>query len=237
MSAKSSATDLVSDADREADVAIRDRLRELRPEDAVSTEEFRPTTGRSGVAWHVDPLDGTINFLFGVPHWAVSVACEDQHGPLAGVVYDPLRDELFTAARGGGARLGDVRLHVSDRDDLATALVATGFAYIARDRAQQARIATQVLPVVRDLRRFGSAALDLAYVASGRFDAYYESVSHAWDWAAGALLVREAGGVVSERRPARASHPNIVASGPKLHTALLQLLDRAVQNAEKSLDF
>ena len=234
--AKSSATDMVSEADERAERAVVSHIRERRPDDALVAEEGSEVTGRSGVQWYIDPLDGTTNYLYGVPHWAVTICCADGHGALAGVVYDPLRDELFSATRGGGARLGDRPLRVTDKTDLATALVATGFAYVAESRKLQARILAGVLGEVRDVRRLGSASLDLAYVASGRFDAYFESVDQPWDWMAGALLVREAGGRVSELRPSQPALPNIVASGPAIHDPLTQLLRKAVQSAQNSID-
>ena len=144
------------------------------------------------------PLDGTVSYLYGYPHWCVSVALEDADGTLAGVVYDPNRDELFAAERGEGATLAGVALAVREGPPLAQALVATGFGYDPDWRARQAEVARRVLPAVRDIRRAGSAALDLAWLAAGRLDAYYERGLNEWDWAAGSLLVREAGGVVEE---------------------------------------
>lgn len=175
----------------------------------------------------MDPLDGTINYLYGIPHWSVTICCADRDGPLAAVVLDPLRDELFTSVRGRGARLGDRRLAVSDKRDLASALVATGFAYGAAQRKTQGRIAAEVVAEVRDIRRAGSAALDLAYVAAARYDAYFESVDKPWDWLAGAMMVREAGGHVTQLTPSDPALPRIVASGPGIHGELLALLDRA----------
>jgi len=234
--AKSSATDMVSEADEGAERAIVTYIHERRPDDALVAEEGSQAVGRSGIRWYIDPLDGTTNYLYGVPHWAVTICCADADGALAGVVYDPLRDELFNGTRGGGARLGDRRLQVSDKTDLVTALVATGFAYVAESRRLQARILAGVLGEVRDVRRLGSASLDLAYVASGRFDAYFESVDQPWDWMAGALLVREASGRVSELRPSQPGLPNIVATNPAIHDPLTRLLAKAVQSARKSID-
>lgn len=234
--AKSSATDLVSEADERAERAVVSYIRERRAEDALVAEEGSQATGRSGVKWYIDPLDGTTNYLYGVPHWSVAICCADRHGALAGVVYDPLRDELFSATRGGGARLGARPLRVTEKTDLATALVATGFAYVADHRRLQGRILAGVLGEVRDVRRLGSASLDLAYVASGRFDAYFESVDQPWDWMAGALLVREAGGRVSELRPSQPGLPNIVATAPAIHDPLTRLLRKAVQSAQNSID-
>ncbi len=227
LATKTSATDVVLDADRAAEAEIVRVLRAAYPDDAIVGEEGTATAGSSARRWYVDPLDGTVNYLYGVPHFAVAIACEDADGLLAAVVLDPSRDELFTAARGAGAWLGPERCAVSQERSLGGALVATGFAYGAETRAQQARILDGILPAVRDIRRFGSAQLDLAYVAAGRYDAYFESVDKPWDWKAGALLVREAGGRVSELPQARPADPHIVASGAPLHDALVRLVRQA----------
>jgi len=226
---KSSATDLVSEADERAERAIVTKIRKRRPDDALIAEEGSNADGSSGVSWFVDPLDGTINYLYGIPHWSVSICCADPDGPLAGVVYDPLRGELFSAARGSGARLGDARLAVTDKADLASALIATGFGYVAAQRVTQGRIIAKILGEVRDVRRFGSAALDLAWVAAGRWDGYFESVEKPWDWMAGALLVREAGGRVTELQPSDPAFPHIIASGPGIHDGLVTLLAHATE--------
>ena len=193
--AKSSPTDLVSEADVSAETAIRAVLAVRRPADAVLGEEGG-ATGDGVLRWVIDPLDGTTNFLFGVPQWAVSVACEDGVGGLVGVVLDPVRDECFTATRTGPPRLGGEEIAASGADELATALVATGFAYAADVRARQAQVLTRVLPRVRDIRRAGAAALDLAWLACGRLDAYWERGVKAWDVAAGGLIAQRAGLVV-----------------------------------------
>jgi len=226
---KSSATDLVSEADERAERAIVTTIRKRRPDDALVAEEGSSARGSSGVGWYVDPLDGTINYLYGIPHWSVSICCADTAGPLAGVVFDPLRDELFAAARGGGAHLGDRRLAVTDKRDLSSALIATGFGYDAAQRKTQGRIIAKVLGDVRDVRRFGSAALDLSWVAVGRFDGYFESVENPWDWMAGAMFVREAGGRVTLLEPKDPAFPRIIASGPGIHDDLVTLLGRAIQ--------
>ena len=226
---KSSATDLVSEADERAERAIVTTIRKRRPDDALVAEEGSSARGSSGVSWYVDPLDGTINYLYGIPHWSVSICCADTAGQLAGVVFDPLRDELFSAARGGGAHLGDRRLAVTDKRDLASALIATGFGYDAAQRETQGRIIANVVGDVRDVRRFGSAALDLSWVAIGRFDGYFESVENPWDWMAGAMFVREAGGLVTLLEPKDPAFPRIIASGPGIHDDLVTLLGRATQ--------
>ena len=190
---KSSTTDMVSDADRDAEALIRELLGKARPDDAILGEEEGESSGASGLRWVIDPLDGTTNFLFGVPQWAVSIACEDGEGGLIGVIHAPCQGETFTAARGGGAFLAGERLEVSRKADLSDALIATGFSYVPEERAAQAEVLRAVLPKVRDIRRPGAASLDLAWTAAARFDAYYEVPSHHWDWAAGVVIVREAG--------------------------------------------
>ena len=201
VTAKSSPTDLVSEADHAAERLIRDRLAAARPGDGFLGEEGGNARGTSGLRWVVDPLDGTVNFLFGIPQWAVSIACEDSQGTLTGVVYDPMRDELWSAERGGPALLDGRPIRASARDDLATALVATGFGYDAEVRRLQAGVVARLLPRVRDIRRLGSAALDLAWTAAGRYDAYYERGLNAWDVAAGGLLCVSAGLAVRELAP------------------------------------
>ena len=169
-----------------------------------------------------DPLDGTVSYLYGYPHWCVSVALEDAQGPAVGVVYDPMRDELFAAERDAGATLGARPLRVREAPPLAEALVATGFGYDAQWRAEQAEVVRRVLPAVRDIRRAGSAALDLAWLAAGRLDAYYERGLSAWDWAAGSLLVREAGGAVEELTGGRFG---LIAGPQSLVAALRPLVE------------
>ncbi len=190
---KSGPTDPVSEADVAAERAIRDVLASRRPGDAILGEEGG-ASGDGALCWVIDPLDGTVNFLFGVPQFAVSVACQDGHGSLVGVVLDPpVHDECFTATRSGAARLNGATIVASGRDDLATALVATGFGYDSRVRGGQASVLARLLPRVRDIRRAGAAALDLAWCACGRYDAYYERGVKPWDHAAGELLAERAG--------------------------------------------
>jgi myo-inositol-1(or 4)-monophosphatase len=191
---KSSATDLVSDADREAERAIRELLETERPQDGLVAEEGSRAEAASGRRWVVDPLDGTINFLYGFPAWAVSVALEDADGALVGVVHSPIHGETFCAVRGEGAFLGDRALRVRPARPLEQSLVATGFSYEPDRRAVQAEAIAKLLPRARDIRRAGAAALDLAWVAAGRVDAFFERGLKHWDWAAGRLLVEEAGG-------------------------------------------
>jgi myo-inositol-1(or 4)-monophosphatase len=221
---KSSATDMVSDADRDAEALIRERLIAARPEDGILGEESGERRGTSGLRWVIDPLDGTTNFLFGIPHWAVSVACEDAEGGLVGVVHSPCQAETFTATRREGAFLGRERLSVSAKSDLSDALIATGFSYVPEERAVQAEVLRRALPLMRDVRRPGAASLDLAWTAAARVDAYYEVPSHHWDWAAGVVIVREAGARVGELAAIGPSGPGLIAAGNDLYDALVQLV-------------
>jgi myo-inositol-1(or 4)-monophosphatase len=221
---KTSATDPVSDADREAEAAIVRLLEAERPDDALLAEEGDTATGATGRRWVIDPLDGTVNFLYGNPQWCVSVAVEDAAGGLAAVVYDPLREELFRAARGGRCELNGRAVRVREPESLAAALLATGFSYRAELRAAQAEVVSRVLPRARDVRRAGSAALDLAWLAAGRVDGYWETGLNPWDWAAGTLLVTEAGGAVERISE---EPPGLAAAGPRLLTELVGLVGGA----------
>src|SRR5215470_2373624 len=178
---KSSSTDMVSDADRDAEAAIRSIIARHRPDDAILGEESGVVSGATGLRWVVDPLDGTTNYLYGQPLWSVSIACEDAAGAVVAVVLDPCRDEAFTAARGGGARLNGRPIAVSQAGELQRSLIGTGFSYAPAVREGQARALIEILPRVRDVRRAGSAAVDLAWVACGRLDGYYELGTRHWD--------------------------------------------------------
>lgn len=226
---KSTPIDLVSDADRDSEALLLETLARERPDDAVLAEESGEERGRSGLRWVLDPLDGTTNYLYGVPVWSVSIAVEDEQGWLSAVVYDPTRDEMFAATRGGGATLNGRPIGVSDAAVPERALVATGFSYGAEARAVQARAVDHLLTRVRDVRRGGSAALDLAWVAAGRMDGFYEVPLKLWDRAAGELLVIEAGGTVSPLEPiVDASDSGVVASAPDLHRPLQLLVATAL---------
>jgi myo-inositol-1(or 4)-monophosphatase len=250
LASKSSPTDLVSEADLASERLIRERLAQARPTDGFLGEEGgegggspalppavcpsgapcgvypseRAPGGESCLRWVVDPLDGTVNFLFGIPQWCVSVAVADKHGPLAGAIFDPCRDELFVATRDGAPLLNGAPIAASGREDLATAMVATGLAYSADVRAAQAEVLARVVPLVRDIRRFGSAALDLAWTAAGRYDAYFERSVKPWDIAAGTLICERAGLTVLEL-PAHERLPlGVLAAVPALAGPLLELV-------------
>lgn len=196
---KSTIADIVTEADREVEDLIRARLTAARPGDGFLGEEGGAEEGTTGITWVVDPIDGTVNYLYGIPHYAVSIAAVSGEPvathwrQLVGVVFNPVTGELFHATRGGGAWLGDQRLHVGTPGD-AGALVATGFGYDpATHEGDFARL-RRVMPLARDIRRAGAASLDLAFVAAARLDGYFERGLHPWDHAAGGLLVLEAGG-------------------------------------------
>ena len=224
---KSSPTDLVSEADVAAQNAIRELIGSRRPDDGfLAEEEGANVAGSNGLRWVVDPLDGTINFLFGIPFWCVSVAVQDEAGTLAGVVHDPLREETFTAVR------GEPLLHngappVPSRpraQTLAQALVGTGFAYDATVRSAQANALTRLSACVRDIRRCGAAALDLSWTAVGRLDAFFERTVKVWDTAAGALLCECAGLEVHELADRPGLPGGILAAPPQLATPLLEIV-------------
>jgi myo-inositol-1(or 4)-monophosphatase len=188
----------VSDADREAERVIRELLSAERPEDGLVGEEGSRIEGEHSRRWIVDPLDGTVNFLYGLRAWGVSIALEDEQGLAVGVVFNPVSGECFAAERGKGATMSGRPIRVTDCRSLDSAMIATGFSYESERRGEQAQLLVELLPRIRDLRRAGAAALDLAYVAAGRVDAYYERGLKRWDEAAGLLLVREAGGVTAD---------------------------------------
>ena len=192
-STKSTATDLVTAHDRAAEATIVAGITAARPDDSILGEEGAAHPGSSGVTWFVDPIDGTTNFVYGLHHWATSIAAADAEGALVGAVYAPVLGELYAAARGRGATLDDRPIRCSDRQDLALTLVATGFSYAPAVRVEQIGVLAGIIGHVRDIRRLGSAAIDLCHVACGRVDAYYEAGLSPWDAAAGELIAREAG--------------------------------------------
>jgi myo-inositol-1(or 4)-monophosphatase len=224
LTSKTSPTDLVSEADLASERLIRKRLASARPMDAFLGEEGGGEEGSSGLTWVVDPLDGTVNFLFSIPQWSVSIAVADEHGSLVGAIFDPCRDELFGATREGPPTLNGEPIVASDCGDLSRAMVATGFAYEADVRAAQADAFSRLIPRVRDIRRFGSAALDLAWTAAGRYDAYFERSVKPWDIAAGTLVCERAGLVVRDLAPHERLPPGVLAAAPALADSLLELV-------------
>jgi myo-inositol-1(or 4)-monophosphatase len=230
---KSSPTDVVTEMDRKSEALITSRIRAHRPADAVLGEEGGQTdggTGASRVRWVVDPLDGTVNYLYGLRDWAVSIAAEVDGTVVAGVVEVPRAGETFTAVAGQGAWLhrGGARLalHCPDGVPLGQALVGTGFGYDAGRRQIQGEVVAALLPYVRDIRRAGSAAVDLCSVAAGRLDAFYERGLNYWDFAAGGLIAREAGATVGGLAGRPESTSLTVAAGPGLYQQLEAFLSR-----------
>ena len=223
---KSSPTDVVTEMDRASERLIVEALLAARPDDGFLGEEGAADEGRSGLRWVLDPIDGTVNYLYGLPTWAVSIAAEVGGEAVVGVVHVPPLGETFTASRGGGAFLGGTPLRVNPPVALDRALVATGFGYESGRRAAQARVLQELLPAVRDVRRAGSAAVDLCSVACGRVDAFYERGTYRWDVAAGALVAAEAGARVGGLRGAPPSPELVLAAAPGLFEPLHDLLAR-----------
>lgn len=224
---KSSEIDLVTAADVAAEEFVREALARLYPGVALWGEESNHPPSQPDY-WLVDPIDGTTNFLYGLAGWAVSIAAVDDtdtpEGTLAGAVYLPATRELFVAARGHGAWLGGRRLRCSSNDDMATALVGTGFSYSSDRRARQGDRVARLLPRVRDIRRTGAAAPDLCYVADGRLDAYFEEGLQAWDLAAGLLIATEAGARASDFNGGSPVPSNVLVAAPDLHAHLLEFI-------------
>jgi len=213
---KSSGTDPVSDADRAAEQILVEMIEAERPADGILGEEGASTESTSGLLWVVDPLDGTVNYLYELDNWLVSVAVEDADGALVGVVFDPTRDRTYTAIRGQGAFCDGRALHCRAAVPLNRALLSTGFGYSADRRGIQGTLIAAVLPQVRDIRRIGSAALDLCAVAAGHVDIYFEEGIQRWDIAAGGLIAAEAGAVVTSHRP-HDIPTGILVAAPGLH--------------------
>jgi fructose-1,6-bisphosphatase/inositol monophosphatase family enzyme len=228
---KSSPTDVVTEMDRRAEALIRERIGAERPADAILGEEGGQTGDEADapVRWVVDPLDGTVNYLYGLHDWAVSIAAEVSGKIVAGAVCVPRRRELFTAVLGGGAWLtaGGSRVALRCRETVALdrALVGTGFGYRAERRVVQGEVVAALLPGIRDIRRGGSAAIDLCAVAAGRLDGYYERGLNPWDYAAGALIAAEAGAIVGGLHGAAHSTSMTVAAGPALFGPLVSALE------------
>ncbi|WP_046471207.1 inositol monophosphatase family protein [Allosalinactinospora lopnorensis] len=221
---KSTPTDVVTEMDRSVEELIRKRLLNARPGDSVLGEEGGSEPGSTGVRWIVDPIDGTVNYLYGRDEWAVSIAAESMGEVVAGAVVVPVRGEVYTATLGGGAYCDGRRLRADDAVPLEMALVCTGFGYSAERRAHQAEVLRTVLPRVRDIRRCGSAAVDLCSLARGRANAYYERGLNAWDWGAAALIAREAGVRVEGLHGAPPNPELLVAAVPGLFEELHALL-------------
>lgn len=225
--AKSTPTDPVTVVDTETERLLRDRLAELRPGEHVLGEEEGGSTGHDGLTWVLDPIDGTVNFVYGIETYAVSVGVQRGGASIAGAVANAATGALYSAALGHGATLHragvTTPLRSSAATDLSMSLVGTGFSYAPEQRARQAGILARLLPTVRDVRRMGSCALDLCMVAAGQLDAYYEDGVHVWDWAAGALIAAEAGATV-RLPPAAGGAGFVMAAGAGVAEALGEAL-------------
>jgi myo-inositol-1(or 4)-monophosphatase len=223
-STKSTQTDMVTAFDRAAEATIVETLRSTRPGDSIVGEEGTADRGTTEYSWFVDPIDGTTSFVYDQPSWSCSIGVARGETMVAGAVYVPALDEMFDAVLGGGARLNGRPITVSTQDDVALALVGTGFSYHPDARTQQAQRLVQIIGRVRDIRRTGSAALDLCFVAAGRLDVYFEQFLNVWDAAAGELIAREAGAVTSDFGGGPVRPGEMVAATPGVHAAFLDLL-------------
>lgn len=223
---KSSPTDVVTQMDHASEKLIIEMIKAERPQDGILGEEGTSHAGESGLTWVVDPIDGTVNYLYDLPAWSVSIGVVRGEKNLVGVVYAPsLRGgELYRAVRGEGAYCNDRRIRPSRESQLSSALIATGFTYDARQRVRQAAVVSKVIGQVRDIRRWGVASIDLCHVAAGRVDGYFEAGLKPWDLAAGELIAREAGAVVTSLRSERADGSMVLAAPPQLHLPLRELL-------------
>jgi myo-inositol-1(or 4)-monophosphatase len=226
VSAKSTATDLVTQVDRQTERWLVEQIAASRPADGVLGEEGAGVVGTSGVRWVIDPIDGTVNFVLGLPQYAVSVAAELDGAIVAGAVHNVAINETFHAHVGGGAWLGTRRLLGPRSVPLNRCVVGTGFGYDAKRRARQAGVVAKLLPLVGDIRRLGSSALDLCAVAAGRLDAYFEAGLNPWDYAAGALIASEAGCVVSGLHGRQAGTVLTAAAAADLAAEFFALLER-----------
>ena len=218
---KSSAVDFATQMDEQAERLIVKSLLAVRPDDGIIAEEGAAQKSKSGVTWVIDPLDGTVNYLYGLPGWNISIAAKDKDGVIAGVVYAPSIGALWKAAKGGGAFLNNKAIKCNDPIDLKMALIATGFSYDLELRKEQGARIQRLIPQIRDIRRNGAAAVDLCYVAMGAVDAYFESSLKEWDFAAGGLIATEAGAIISGRSGGTPDGDMVVCAGPSLHAQLL----------------
>ena len=224
---KATSTDMLSEVDEACERLIVAGIRAARPDDGILSEEGAAADSTSGVRWVIDPIDGTTNYLYGHPGYAISIAVERDGDAIAGVVHDPLHGERFTATRGGGARRNGEPIGVSAETEPGSALVATGFGYTPEGRTRQAEALARLIGSIRDIRRMGAAAVDLCSVACGRVDAFFERGLNHWDLAAGELIASEAGAIVSSIEGGPPRSGSVLAAPPALHEPLLALLARA----------
>jgi len=227
VSTKSTPTDMVTEYDKLTEVSIIAALRAARPDDSIVGEEGGGHVGTSGITWFVDPIDGTTNFLYDLPTWTVSLGAHDAQGELAAVVFCPPLRETYTATRGGGAFLNGSAIYCNDVTDIAQCLIATGFNYSPENRLVQAARIPRMIAEIRDIRRLGSASLDLCFVAVGRYDAYYEEHLFPWDLAAGTLIAKESGCTIGSIDGGKILPSAILASSPTVFTQIQDLIRRS----------
>jgi myo-inositol-1(or 4)-monophosphatase len=218
LTVKSTAIDIATQMDLASEKLIVESILASRPDDGIIGEEGASRESKSGVTWVIDPVDGTVNYFYGLPGWAISIAAKDESGTLVGVVHSPTVNATWHASKGGGAFLNDVKIACNDRIELNRALLSSGFAYDVKNRVEQLKIVNALLPQIRDLRRIGSAAADICHVATGMVDGYFETGLYEWDLAAAELIAREAGATVTTR-PWHGLNLT-VAAGPHLYEAL-----------------
>lgn len=226
-STKSSPTDMVTEYDKLCETLIVEGITDARPDDAIVGEEGANKPGSTGIEWHIDPIDGTTNFVFDQPNWSVSIGTCDAQGPLAGAVYMPVLDEMFTASRGGGAFRNGVPIAPRDVTSVADALVATGFSYDPEARRRHGRTVANMVGSIRDLRRLGAASVDICFVACGRLDAYVEGGLNSWDIMAAQLVATEAGCIVTDFAGGPVTPRGVIASAPAIHRGIVDLYARA----------
>ena len=221
---KSSVVDFATQMDQQSEELIVKQILAVRADDGIIAEEGAAKPSKSGITWVIDPLDGTVNYLYGLPGWNVSIAAKDADGVLVGVVYAPSINGFWSAIRGRGAKYNGNKIKCNDPVTLDKSLLATGFAYDLNLRVSQGDTMAKLLPKIRDLRRNGAAAVDLCYVAMGAIDGYFEGSLKEWDYAAGGLIATEAGAVISGRGGKAADSDLVVCAGPALHAQLLPLI-------------
>jgi len=217
---KSSARDFATQMDHASEKLIVDSILMARPGDGIIGEEGSSRPSKSGITWVIDPIDGTVNYFYGLPGWNVSIAAKDADGVVVGVVSAPTLNSIWHGARGEGAFRNGEQIHCNTGVEMKEALIATGFSYDENESVAQAQFIVDLMPDIRDIRRFGAAAVDLCAVATGWVDGYFESSLNEWDLAAGGLIAQEAGALVTGRLGAPAGREMTICAGPSLHAAL-----------------
>ncbi|MCX6419635.1 MAG: inositol monophosphatase family protein [Actinomycetes bacterium] len=224
LSEKSSVLDFATQMDLQSEALIVKSLLDVRPNDGIVGEEGASRESKSGLTWVIDPIDGTVNYFYGLPGWNISIGVKDETGVIAGAVFSPTTNSLWWATRGGGAFYNGHKISCNEPVTLDNALIASGFGYDRPARISQSADIAKLLPIIRDIRRNGAAAVDLCYVAMGAVDAYFEEGLNEWDLAAGGLIATEAGALVSDRTGGAPGKSMVLAAGPTLHRELLAAL-------------